>query len=322
MKIEKNISLKEKNWFETGGNAEYFAQPKIEKDFEDCLSFAKEKNLKITILGKGANVLISDNGIKGLVISPSGKKIEILNKEDKNTFLKVDSGVDLEDLINFCLNNKILGLEEFSGIPGSVGGALYINIHYFNFLISEFVYGAKIFDLEKNEIIEVKNDWFEYGYNKSKLLTKKYCLINATFKLNSCSDLESEYAKGRSFEIIRHRKQRYPYKGTCGSFFRNFHEDEVILESNGKKIIFSAFYLDKIGVKGVLSFGDAIVSHKHANMIVNKGKATSEDIINLAKKMQELVWKNFKILLNPECEFLGFDNFPLFDKEKIKQIKN
>jgi len=312
--IKKKVSLKDKNWFETGGFAEYFSEPKNINDFIELVNFSKKKNLKITILGSGANVLISDKGIKGLVIKPFNKLIEIENENNNEVFLKVDSGVDLEYLINFCLENNFLGLEEFSGIPGKIGGCVYINIHYFSFLISQFIVKGTILDLEKNEIKEVDFNWFEFSYNNSKLLTKKYCLINITFKLKKCSKLESEYAKGRSFEIIRHRKQRYPYKGTCGSFFRNFKEDEIKNEINGKKIIYAAYYLDNIGTKGNLKIGDASVSHKHANMIVNNGKAKSTDIINLAKKMQKLVWKKFKILLKTECEFLGFKKFPLYEK--------
>jgi UDP-N-acetylmuramate dehydrogenase len=98
---------------------------------------------------------------------------------------------------------------------------------------------------------------------------------------------------------------------TCGSFFRNFHNHEVSLVSNGKKMIFVAYYLDKIGIKGQLKVGDAIVSYQHANMLINQGNATSTDIITLACTMQKMVKDHFDIVPQPECRLIGFKEYPL-----------
>jgi len=316
--IFKDVSLSDKNWFETGGNAEFYANPKNTEQAIQSINFAKEQNMNITFLGSGANVLISDKGIKGLVIHSEINDISYYI-ENEDVYLTAGSGLSIEDLINYSLNNNILGLEEFSGIPGTVGGAVYINLHYFKFLISQFITSAKVYDIENKKIIDVDNDWFEFGYDYSKLFTKKYFLLNTTFKLKKCNNLESSFAKGRSYEIIRHRKQRYPYKGTCGSFFRNFKDEEVSLELNGKKIIFSGYYLDQVGVKGSLRFGNAGVSSKHANMIENFGEAKSEDIINVAKEMQKRVFDKYGILLMTECELLGFEKYPLYNS--LLQLK-
>jgi UDP-N-acetylenolpyruvoylglucosamine reductase len=129
--------------------------------------------------------------------------------------------------------------------------------------------------------------------------------------LKTASDLEIAYARGRRTEIIRHRESRYPKQGTCGSFFRNFHTDEVTLISNGKKMIYVAYYLDKIGVKGQLRMGDAQVSYQHANMLVNLGNATTQNLIDVARKMQDLVFDQFGVLPQPECELVGFKEYPL-----------
>ena len=142
-------------------------------------------------------------------------------------------------------------------------------------------------------------------------MMKTYYLIDATFKLKKVTDIETAYAQGRRVEIIRHRENRYPTKNTCGSFFRNFHDHEVTFISNGKKMIYVAYYLDKIGVKGQLRIGDAIVSYQHANMLVNQGTATSTDIINLARTMQEMVKKEYGIIPQPECRLIGFKEYPL-----------
>ncbi|HZW60900.1 MAG TPA: UDP-N-acetylmuramate dehydrogenase [Candidatus Babeliales bacterium] len=309
--IQENISLADKNWFRTGGLARYYAAPRTIAEFQEALSFAHAHILPIFVLGKGANILISDEGFKGLVIHP--QLLEICTKEvDENTIiLKAGSGVAMEDLIIYCLNNNIIGLEEFSGIPGTVGGSVYINLHYFEFLLDQFLIEAEVIHKETREIQTVTTDWFQFGYNQSTLQKHEHYLISATFKLKRCTQLEAAYAKGRSIEIARHRAKRYPVSHTCGSFFRNFHPHEVTLESNGKKMIFVAYYLDKIGVKGALQIGDAIVSHQHANMLVNRGNATSSDLINLARTMQELVHKQFGIIPKPECLLIGFEKYPL-----------
>ena len=188
---------------------------------------------------------------------------------------------------------------------------MYINLHYFEFLLEQFVHSAKVIHKQSGSVEQVGPDWFEFGYNKSRLHKDEYYLASATFKLTSATKLKTEYARGRAVEIIRHRATRYPDKNTCGSFFRNFHLDEVNIESAGKKMIYVAYYLDKIGVKGQLSFGDATVSYQHANMIINRGNGTTGDIVRVAREMQNRVYKNFGIIPQPECQLIGFKNYPL-----------
>ena len=192
-----------------------------------------------------------------------------------------------------------------------MGGSVYINLHYFEFLLEQFLIEAQIIHRLTGQIETVSPDWFHFGYNQSTLQREEHYLLNATFSLKQATDIETAYARGRSSEITRHRNKRYPVKNTCGSFFRNFHDHEVTLISNNKKMIFVAYYLDKAGVKGHLKIGDAIVSYQHANMIVNQGNATSTDIINLARTMQEIVHTQFGIIPQPECRLIGFKKYPL-----------
>jgi UDP-N-acetylmuramate dehydrogenase len=305
--IFKNVLLSDKNWFRTGGDAEFFAEPKNLDNFKEIIKFSNDKNLKISIIGDGANILVNDDGVSGIVIHPSGKKIEIGNiTVDNYVYVKAGSGVLIDDLIFYCLNNNIIGLEEFSGIPGSVGGSIYINIHYFKFFISMFVESATVIEIASGNVFEVEKNWFDFGYDSSKLFEKKHIVIDVTFKFKKVDFVEAAYAKGRSLEIIRHRKERYPYKGTCGCFFRNLNEDEVNFEVNGKKILAAGYYLEKVGVKGELRKGDVCVSHKHANMIVNEGQGKTEDILFLANEMGKRVFEKFGLKLHPECQFFGF----------------
>lgn len=313
MKIQQNISLKNKNWFKTGGNSKYYCQPKTDNDFVESIIFANQNKLKIFILGKGANILISDDGFDGLTINPQSG-ITTINKE----IVTAETGVEIQDLIDYCLDNNIVGLEDFSNIPGTIGGATYINIHYFDKFLSDFLIDAKVINKKTSKIINVDKDWFNFGYDQSTLQKKEYFLLSARFKLKKADNLETAYAKGRRDEIIRYRNRQYPTQNSCGSFFRNFHKNEVSLKINNKKMIFVAYYLDKLGIKGNLKIGNAQVSYKHANMIVTTDNATSDDVIKLAQKIQVLSLKNFNVLPKAECQFIGFKNYPLL-KVKNKQ---
>ena len=304
--FSEGIPLADKNWFKTGGNARYFAQPETAHQMAQALQFAKESQLSLFVLGSGANILISDDGFDGLVIRP---QLSTIVHSDQ--LVTAGAGVSLATLIKYCLDHNLQGLEEFSGIPGTVGGAVYINLHYFEFLLSQFLVQATIISKQTGEIQTVDNAWFGFGYNSSRLHEKKHILIDATFQLKSVDKNKVWYAKGRADEIIRHRSHRYPHAGTCGSFFRNFNAQEVTLESVGKKVIWVAYYLDKIGIKGMLQVGDAQVSYQHANMIVNRGSATSSDIIAVARQMQQMVYAEFGSMPQPECQLIGFKKYPL-----------
>jgi UDP-N-acetylmuramate dehydrogenase len=300
MKIEENVSLKDKNWFCTGGKARFFCRPQNEHEFQQSLLWALKHKVKAAVLGEGANVLVSDDGFDGLIICPMMRKISLSFNQDKN-FITADAGVNIQDCIDWCIDNSSLGLEEFSGIPGTIGGAVYINIHYFQFFLSQFLEQATLINTQTGEIKSFDNAWFNFGYDKSKLQEKEWLLLSATFALKPATDIQAAYAAGRRDEIIRHRNSRYPKEKTCGCFFKNFDKTQPPI----------AYLFDKLGFRGELKHGGAIVSSRHANMIINQDNATSSDIITLARIMQEKTLEVFGLLPQAECQFIGFDDCPL-----------
>ena len=306
--INHNISLADKNWFKTGGSARFYAEPTTVQEFCDALIYARNNSLEIFVLGEGANILISDQGFDGLVIRPQLNQIDF---DLNNTTVTAGAGVTIPQLINVCLDQHLSGLEEFSGIPGTVGGSVYINIHYYEFLLSNFLCNAQVIEKTTGIISTVPPEWFKFGYNFSTLHEGNYYLVTATFKLKPLSELETAYARGRQKEIIRHRNKRYPLERTCGSFFRNFSKEEYTQAQESAQVPYVAYYLDKVGIKGVLRCGKAVVSYLHANMIVTEPGATTEDVLNLVRSMQNLVYKNFGILPQPECQLIGFKTYPL-----------
>ncbi len=307
--IIPSVSLADKNWFKTGGSAAYFAEPQTAEEFQLALNTARAHGLPVCLIGEGANMLISDSGIEGLVIKPQLKNISGLMIDEEHALVTAGAGVSFSELIAWCLDTHLIGLEEFSGIPGSIGGAVFINIHYFEFLLGQFMTGGQVIEKSTGKLLTVDQSWFQFGYNTSLLHEGNHYLVSATFKLKRVDREAAAYAKGRSHEMIRHRAKRYPTSHTCGSFFRNFTEKEVAHTS--KKLIFVAYYLDKLGIKGELAIGGAQVSHQHANMIVNRGSATTNDIITLARTMQKLVYDEFGMIPQPECRLMGFNEYPL-----------
>lgn len=309
--IQEQISLKDKNWFNTGGPARFFCEPTTAQDLHSACTWAQKHSYDLFVLGQGANVLISDEGFDGLVMRPKLDSIALGYHNGMMVQVTAGAGVTLDALIEWSLAHNLVGLEEFSGIPGTVGGSVYINLHYYQFLLEHFLVKAQVLEKETGVIFTVSREWFNFGYNQSTLQKKKHILLYATFILKKVSDIEIAYARGRRIEIIRHRTARYPSKNTCGSFFRNFYDAEVTSMSNGKKMIYVAYYLDKIGVKGELQIGGAIVSYQHANMLINQGWATTDDIINLASTLQKRMHTNFDLLPQPECQLIGFKKYPL-----------
>jgi len=227
--IQTNIPLHDKNWFGTGGAAHYFCEPKTPQEFSTALAFAHQHQLPTYILGEGANVLISDAGFAGLIIRP-----RLLDITFSDTHVTAGAGASLAHVIEVCLDNGLIGLEEFSGIPGTIGGAVFINLHYFEFLIAQFLVHAVIIDAVTGVIQTVDNAWFNFSYNYSTLHTRTHYLVCATFALTRTSPDLINFARGRRHEIIRHRARRYPTARTCGSFFRVFHPEEVTLVINTK----------------------------------------------------------------------------------------
>jgi len=308
--ISSNEPLHQKTWFQTGGPARWYAAPSTISAFQEAIIWAREHDIPIFVLGEGANILISDDGFDGLVIRPKLYDISFRHHPDI-TYVTAQSGASFDAVIQRCLDQHLIGLEELSGIPGTVGGAVYINIHYFQFLLDQFFVSARVINAQTGEVKHVDRNWFQFGYDQSRLQTGTHYLIDATCAVTPASFYDTAYAQGRRDEIIRHRSKRYPAGGTCGSFFRNFHEDEVSIIYHGKKMIYVAYYLDKIGVKGNLYHGGAMVSPQHANMIVNYNNGTSSDIVAIARRMQELVYDQFGIVPEPECQLIGFSSYPL-----------
>ena len=299
MKIQEKVILKPYTTFKIGGPARFFCEPMNSDEVIEALNFAKENNISAFVLGLGANILVSDNGFQGLVVRQRNETISI-----KDNFIIAQAGAVVESLINTALAENLIGFEDFSGIPSSVGAALYINLHYFDAFIANLVRSALVLNKETLKVQDVDSSWFNFNYDNSRLKTDEdHVLLEAKFELKKVDDYTKHEAIGKSKEIIRTRKYKYPSEPSVGSIFQNLNSEEQ--KQYGLPTRSVAYLIDVCGLKGT-RVGDALLSHRHANMIVNVGDARAEHVLELAQIIKEKVKERFGTDLRFEVQLVGF----------------
>jgi len=285
-KLIENESMKYHTSYGIGGPALAFIEPKSVKDLQIVKSFATKQQIPVYCVGGGSNLLVSDGGIDGLVISleKSFKKTLF----DENTCY-AEAGVKLSKLVKECIKRNFKGFETLIGIPGTLGGALIMNAGAFGNEISRYLVTVDI--LKSKEVVEQKSaDEIEFGY-RSSTFNKNDILLSAEFLLEKSS--EAEIQKNRD-SANQQRKNTQPLKyRSAGSVFKNPKE-------------FAAGYLiDQAGLKGK-SIGGATVSDLHANFIINQDNAKADDVVRLIKLIRKTVLKKYLINLELEITTLGF----------------
>ncbi len=262
--IQENISMADFTTYKTGGPAEYFCLPKNVEEIKQALNFAKQNKLDFYILGLGSNILVGDLGIKGLVCCLKDfEKIEI-----KDNTIYALAGTPLDKVIATSILNNLGGLEALSGIPGSVGGAVYMNAGAFNGETWQNIISVEV--LKDGKIQTIKREQVEPSYRKVKGLEN--CLIlSATWALKNPAD------KNLREEILQKRKQKQPLEyPSAGSVFKRPVGD------------YASRLIDSCNLRG-LTIGGAQVAKKHAGFIINYNNATPQDIRNLMKEVQKIV---------------------------------
>ncbi len=278
-----NELLSKHTAWKVGGPADIFFTP---QNRDDLSNFLKSNHGKqITWLGNGTNVLVRDGGIRGAVISTK-KSIDKINMETKNS-CRVEAGASCMDLALFAEKNQLGPAAFFSGIPGSIGGALTMNAGSF---------GMETWDLVKE--VEVINEKGDISFIEKESFDIAYRTVNFPFRLwfLSCSmflSSDEETTKDNLIELRNQRIRTQPLsEDTCGSVFKNPPGN------------FAGALIEGAGLKG-FKIGSASISEQHANFIVNEGRATARDIENLIKHTRQVVKKNYDIDLQPEVRIIG-----------------
>jgi UDP-N-acetylmuramate dehydrogenase len=283
--INKNVLLEKFTTFKIGGRAKYFFTAKNKESFIQALNWAAKNSLPSFVLGGGSNLLIADAGFNGLVIKNENKKCKTKGKK-----IFTGSGTPLVALLKYAVKNRLTGLEWSVGIPGTVGGAIFGNAGAFGESIRDCLAEAEVFDVKNKKIIIFKNIDCKFSYRQSIFKrNKNLVIISATFFLKKST---SKAINKKIKNFLNYRNAHQPLNfSSAGSVFanpKNFSAGELI---------------EKCGLKGK-KIGNAKFSEKHANFIVNLGKARACDIkklINLAKKS---VKNKFGVDLEEEIRYL------------------
>jgi UDP-N-acetylmuramate dehydrogenase len=285
--LKQNEKLAPHTTFGIGGEADYFYVARKPEDLIKAIQIAKELKISFFVLGKGSNVLVSDSGFRGLVIKNQCNKIFLSDEK-----ITCQSGVWLDDLVNLSLENSLSGMEFAAGIPGSVGGAVYGNAGAFGKTVGDLLTEAVILN-SQGDIERVEKGYFEFGYRESKLKKTNDILLSVAFELKK---EEKEKIKKEIQKNLEERRKRLPQKEkSAGCFFKNVVEE-------GRKIS-AGFLLEQVGAKKMRQ-GDVAVFEKHANILINLGKAKAEDVRRLANLLKRKVKEKFDIDLEEEVVYL------------------
>ena len=285
-KIFLNEPMKKYTSFKIGGPAECLIKIENEEELKNILKYAQERNIPLTIIGNGSNVLVSDQGIKGIVLKIEFSKFEI---DTETANLKVGSGVKLGWIAQKCLKQEIAGFEFASGIPGTIGGAIRMNAGAHGSEMKDIVKTITYMD-RAGEIHTIQNEEANFEYRKSLFTEKDYIILKVEIQLEKGN---AEEIQSKMTEYANYRKEKQPIEyPSAGSTFKR-----------GTDFV-TAKLIDECGLKGY-QIGGAQISEKHAGFIINKENATAEDVIKLMEYAKEQVYNKFGKRIEAEIEILN-----------------
>lgn len=290
--VDKNefaldVPMSEHTYFKVGGPADIMVTPSTKDKVIEVINLCKSENMPYIIIGNGSNLLVRDGGIRGVVIKLSALNNIIVNEED----IIADSGALLSDVSKKALEFSLTGFEFACGIPGSVGGAVFMNAGAYDGELCNVISEALVID-ENGNLKVLNNSELELGYRTSAVMTNGYVVIQAKFKLKKGT---YEKIKGRIDELTARREDKQPLEyPSAGSTFKR-----PVGHFAGKLI-------QDAGLKG-FCIGGASVSEKHSGFIINKDHATANDILNLIVHVQKTVKDMFGVDLSPEVRIIGED---------------
>ncbi len=294
--LKKSEILAPYTTYKIGGPADYFVAVQNQEELVNAVINARKEGISYFVLGTGANVLIGDKGYRGLVIKNESKKFYFKNNGGNHQLI-VESGALISDLIIQAEERGLSGLEHFAGIPSTVGGAMWQNLHFLSpdrkstKYISEIVVSAKVLD-EQNSLISVEKDFFNFGYDQSIFHNREIIATEVIFLLVPKDKEEIIFQRK---ENLKWRSERHPSLESypsCGSVFKK-------IEGVG-----AGRLIENVGLKG-FRIGNVQVSDKHANFIVNLGGGLAEDVLKLIKMIQEEVKNKTGYILETEIKMIG-----------------
>ncbi|WPC08887.1 UDP-N-acetylmuramate dehydrogenase [Globicatella sp. PHS-GS-PNBC-21-1553] len=285
MKIEFDEPLSKYTYTKTGGPADAVAFPETKEDLKTLINWVKDNQIPLTILGNASNLIVRDGGIRGIVIILTAMKKMSINGNE----VYAQSGVPLIEVSRKAGASNLTGLEFACGIPGSIGGAVYMNAGAYGGEVADVIESVDILTRE-GEFKTIQCEECEFSYRHSVFQTNEDIVIGVKFVLAQ-GDGEAIHAKMAELTHLRESKQPLEYP-SCGSVFKR---------PTG---YFTGKLIQEAGLQGY-RIGGAEVSKKHAGFIVNIDNATATDYVRLIEYIQEVIWRNNQVRLEPEVRIIG-----------------
>lgn len=286
-KIKYNELMKNHTTFRIGGPADLLVLPESIDDLQKIIKICKKDNIDYIIIGMGSNILVSDSGYRGVVIKLASqfKKCQI-NFE----MIESEAGIRLAELAKKAAADSLSGLEFSEGIPGSLGGGIFMNAGAYGAEIQDVITEVKAVNPADGSIHVFQKEDLNFGYRHSVFQKNGFIIYSARLALKK-GNRDEIYALMKTYSSSRREKQPLEYP-SAGSTFKRPEGHYV-----GPMI-------QELGLKG-FAIGDAQVSEKHAGFIINRGNATAQDVVNLIKYIQQKIYEKYQIKLEPELRFIG-----------------
>ena len=285
--LEIDALMKDHIYFKVGGKVDILLKPTKIEQIEDTIKVCNSNNIPYIVIGNGSNLLVKDGGIRGVVI-----KLCDLNEvivDDRN--IKAYCGALLKDVSTIAMENSLAGIEFACGIPGSMGGAVFMNAGAYDGEIKNTIIEAEVIDKEGNYKL-LRGEGLQFGYRTSNIKSEGYIVVSATLGL---VEGDKEKISSRIDDLTQKREERQPLEyPSAGSTFKR---------PEGH---FAGKLIEDAGLKGY-SIGGAQVSEKHSGFVINKGGATAKDVLDLINHIQEEVKRQFGVELKTEVRILGED---------------
>ena len=294
-RVGREVPLAPFTTFRVGGPAELFVEARTSDEIVTALQFARAANVSVTLLGGGSNVLISDAGIRGLVIRPRGGSITSISPSR----VRADAAVTINGLVRWTITHGAAGLEAWAGTPGTVGGAVFGNAHFGGRLIGDLITDVRIAGRD-GSVTEHPASAMAFGYDRSRLQDTGEVLLTATFRVEPG---EPAALRRTARESLAYRKRTQPLDSpSAGCIFQNPQRERDAVPEG---IPWSAGALiDRAGLKGA-AVGSARVSATHGNFIVTDGHASAREIRLLIERCRRAVRDRFGVGLREEIVYLG-----------------
>lgn len=300
-KMRVNEPMSAHTTFKIGGPAEYYVNVDNKETLIALVKTANTLSLPVFILGSGSNIIVSEKGIKGLVIKNNCRTFETIDA--KRCLVYTEAGAVMGQLVRHCIDQDFCGLEYQLGLPGTVGGAVFMNSNFpkKGAYVGDCVHKATLLTRD-GKVKEVDNTYFQFAYDYSILQKTHEIVLSVVF---SFTKEERKVLLARSNEALQHRLNTQPKGLSAGCTFRNISivEAKHVLTPNA--ITSAGYLIDKAGLKGT-RVGGAMISPMHANFVMNTGNATASDVHALLNLVKKRVRNQFGVQLHLEVREIGF----------------